>query len=150
MTTPRHGEAVLAEIAKFWARSITTAEIGRLLCISKNSVCRLARDARLRGDPRFPERVQPPREPTPPRLRARRSKAPPLSVSALVIAPAPPARGPFRVVELQPHHCRYAVFSGSERGDHRFCGEPRQANSPYCAVHHVLCNPASTHYAKRA
>jgi hypothetical protein len=127
----KYTEDDLARIASLWADKVTTAEIGRRLRISKNSVCRLARDARLRGDLRFPVRVRP------------------SPMSAVVIVPAPPARGPFRVIELLAHHCRYAVFSGSERGDHRFCGEPRQANSPYCAKHHALCNPGPTHYAKK-
>jgi GcrA cell cycle regulator len=146
----KYGEDVLAEIASLWADKISTAEIGRRLHISKNSVCRLARDARLRGDPRFPERgLNVAREAPKPR-QAGKSEARPASVSAIVVVPAPPARGPFRVVDLQPHHCRYAVFSGSERGDHRFCGEPRQANSPYCAEHHALCNPPLVYRAKRA
>jgi GcrA cell cycle regulator len=144
----KYGEDVLAEIASLWADKVTTAEIGRRLDISKNSVCRLARDARLRGDPRFPERGLNFAGEAPTPRQARKSEARPAPVSAVVLVPAPPARGPFRVFDLQPHHCRYAVFSGLERGDHRFCGEPKQANSPYCAEHHALCNP-SLHYVKK-
>ena len=32
-------------------------DIGKRLGIPKNSICRLARNARLRGDPRFPART---------------------------------------------------------------------------------------------
>ena len=51
-----YGEEDLARIAELWAQRLPTAEIGRRLNVPKNSICRLARDARLKGDPRFPER----------------------------------------------------------------------------------------------
>ena len=46
----------LANIAELWAQGVITEEIARRLDMTKGSVCRLARDARLRGDPRFPAR----------------------------------------------------------------------------------------------
>ena len=150
----KYGEDVLARIAALWADKVSTAEIGRRLRISKNSICRLARDARLKGDPRFPERgINVAREAPQPRPRpvAKTSKARPAPPPVLVVVSAPPARRPFRVFDLLPCHCRYPVFSGSQRGDHRFCGEPRQANSPYCAEHHALCNTSvRAYHAKRA
>jgi hypothetical protein len=146
----KYGEDVLARIASLWADKATTAEIGRRLRMPKNSVCGMARSARLRGDPRFPERgINVTRKATPKPRPPGKTKARPAPPPALVV-PAPPARGPFRVFELLSHHCRYPMFSGFERGDHRFCGEPRWESSPYCAKHHALCNPARIHYAKRA
>jgi GcrA cell cycle regulator len=134
----KYGEDVLAEIASLWADKVTTAEIGRRLNMPKNSVCGMARSARLKGDPRFPERgLQAPRGPR----RVGRGKAPPDPVSALVLVPARPRGGPLRVFELEAHHCRYAVISGTARGDHWFCAKPKQVGSPYCAEHHALCNP---------
>lgn len=146
----KYGEDVLAEMASLWADKVSTAEIGRRLDMPKNSVCGAARSARLRGDPRFPERRISFAPKTPQPRPAEKLKARPALRPVVVVVSAPPARGPFRVIDLQAHHCRYPVFSGSERGDHRFCGEPHQANSPYCAEHHALCNPAHVHYAKRA
>lgn len=150
----RYTEDDLARIAALWADKVSTAEIGRRLRISKNSVCRLARDARLKGDPRFPERgmnvAREAPEPRPRPAAAKTSKARP-APRPIVVVSAPPAHGPFRVFDLLARHCRYPVFSGSERGDHRFCGEPRQENSPYCAGHHALCNTSVRAYpAKRA
>ena len=137
----KYTEDDLARIAALWADKVTTAEIGRRLRISKNSICRLARDARLKGDPRFPERgLQVQREPKEAR-QAGKSKAPPEPVSVLAFAPARPKGGPLRVYELEAHHCRYAVISGAARGDHWFCAKPKQVSSPYCAEHHALCNP---------
>ena len=54
----RHGPETLDAIARLWALGQPTLEIARRLEIPKNSVCRLARTARLRGDPRFPARRQ--------------------------------------------------------------------------------------------
>jgi GcrA cell cycle regulator len=128
----KYTEDDLARIAALWADKVTTAEIGRRLNMPKNSVCGMARSARLKGDPRFPERgLQVPRKP----------KAPPEPVSVLAFVPARPRSGPLRVFELEAHHCRYAVISGTARGDHWFCAKPKQAGSPYCAEHHALCNP---------
>jgi GcrA cell cycle regulator len=143
-----YGEDDLARIAELWAQQLSTAEIGRELELPKNSVCRLARNARLRGDPRFPERRFERSEPKPRQIG--KSKAPPAPVLVPLIAPSPPKRGPFRVFELEPHHCRYPVFSGQTRGDHRFCGEPRRHNSAYCDKHDALCNTGLFARAKRA
>ena len=148
----KYGEDVLARIALLWADKATTAEIGRRLDMPKNSVCGMVSSARLRGDPRFPQRgINVARKARPPRPRpAEKTKFRPAPPPALVVVPAPPAHGPFRVFDLLPRHCRYPVFSGSERGDHRFCGEPRQENSAYCAEHHALCNTGVHYHAKRA
>jgi hypothetical protein len=144
----KYGDGDLARIAKLWAANASTAEIGRRLELSKNTVCRLARDARLSGDPRFPAREFKNllREPKTAR-RVGKSKAPP----APILAPFQRRRGPLRVFELEAQHCRYPVSSGLQR-DHRFCGKPRQAGSSYCGEHHALCNTgplARAHLAKR-
>ena len=114
-------------IAALWKRGVSTLEIADALGIPKNSVCRMARTARLRGDPRFPERgfwPQPqPRSPafTPPE------------------PPAPPSKG-CPLVDLEPSGCRYAITDFAAPV-HLFCGEPQRPDSAYCAVHHTLCNP---------
>ena len=107
---------MLARIADLWASGIITEEIGRRLGASKGSVCRLARDARLRGDPRFPARG-----------RFDMTKRAP---------PAPKPKTNPTVFELMPDDCKWPVRSEGERGElHFFCAKPRQAGSPYCPKH---------------
>ena len=42
------------------------------------------------------------------------------------------------IMSLQPHHCRYPFGQAGKRG-FRFCCEPKQESSSYCAAHRALC-----------
>ena len=46
--------------------------------------------------------------------------------------------------DLAPNECLYAVGDrdNSVIGKHWFCGEVKEAKSPYCKKHHEKCNPA--------
>lgn len=117
----------LASIAELWAQGVITEEIARRLDLTKGSVCRMARDARLRGDPRFPARGR--YDVT---KRVRRPKSSPSEPSA------PPVKTNPMLLDLKPNDCKWPVRSGEERGEHYFCAEPRQDFSPYCKEHTTL------------
>ena len=113
----------LADIAQLWAQGVITEEIARRLDMTKGSVCRLARDARLRGDPRFPARG---------RFDMTKRKCVPIA------APPPPKTNP-TLFDLKPGECKWPVRSEGERGDlHFFCADPRAPGSPYCKEHTAL------------
>ena len=113
----------LANIAELWAQGVITEEIARRLDMTKGSVCRLARDARLRGDPRFPARGR-----FDMTKRTRRSTP----------VPQAPKTNPM-LVDLKPNECKWPVRSEGERGDeHHFCADIRLPGSPYCKDHAAL------------
>jgi hypothetical protein len=130
----------LDKIAELWAKGLTTAVIGERVGIPKNSVCRLAYEARIAGDARFPARALrpvPKSKGVKPRVIMRpvmpRRKRPPYS------GPKPRALHPF-IYELKPGECRYAVTSiDMARDAHRFCAKPQAEGSSYCAEHYDLC-----------
>ena len=140
----------LDQIAELWAEGLTTTVIGQRLKIPKNSVCRLARNARLSGDPRFPMRVGL----GPPKKKADGGSARRGSVKLLALPPDPsPARSRTpsmaarrlenrhpRIYELRPNECRYPVIA--EGRDHRFCAAPQRPGSSYCGKHADLCRGA--------
>jgi hypothetical protein len=111
---------ILDEIAKLWAQGIITEQIAERLGLTKGSVCRKARDARLRGDSRFPVRKR----------------------HVFMIKPLPPKpkENP-RLIDLPPNGCKYPVRSDeADNSVHFFCAEPRKANSPYCPAHTAACS----------
>ncbi len=42
------------------------------------------------------------------------------------------------IMALQPHHCRFP-FGQAGRSGFRFCCEPKQEGSSYCAEHRAIC-----------
>jgi hypothetical protein len=108
---------MLDRIATLWADGFLAREIGVVLEMPKNSVCRLVFNARASGDPRFPARQK---------GRGGGNK------------PVPPAQHP-RITELGNHDCRYPIYYGPRHGDHRFCAEPQKPGSSYCPEHTALC-----------
>ena len=115
----------LDDIAQLWAQGVITEEIARRLDMTKGSVCRLARDARLRGDPRFPARG---------RFDMTKRKCVPIPPPS---PPPPPKTNPM-LLDLKPGECKWPVRSGEERGEHYFCAERQLPGGPYCAEHEAL------------
>ena len=115
--------AKLNEIAELWAQGVITEEIARRLDMTKGSVCRLARDARLKGDLRFPARG---------RFDMRKRQY-------ALIPPAPTPKVNPMLVDLKPNECKWPVRSEGQYGDlHFFCAETRAPSSPYCDEHAML------------
>jgi GcrA cell cycle regulator len=64
----------------------------------------------------------------------------------LVASPLPapscqPGLAPLNLhlLDLLPHHCRYAVNNADRGEPHLFCGHERIEGSPYCSFHHSRC-----------
>jgi hypothetical protein len=137
----------LDRIAELWARDLKTLTISQRLKIPHGSVCRLARNARMRGDERFPARLNQPKR----KRKALPKLPPPRSVPMVKrkVVRKPPARllpalktavHP-RIWELTANQCRYPVEEPEPR-DHRFCAKPQKEGSPYCSEHEELCTGA--------
>jgi hypothetical protein len=140
-----YGPAIIDRIAELWASKLTTREIGAELGIPKNSVCRLAFNARARGDERFPPRgssFHPLREeskvPKPPKHR----------VFPASLRPTRPI-GPRRIYELIERECRYPVDIDAVSSHHLFCAAATLAETSYCEKHLALCNASAKPLAAR-
>jgi len=46
---------------------------------------------------------------------------------------------PVTLMRLRPWSCRYPLEDDERGVSMRFCGEPADAGSPYCASHRKLC-----------
>jgi hypothetical protein len=135
----------LDQIAVLWAAQLTTAQIGVRLHIPKNSICRLARTARLRGDSRFPARGFVNRRKSDPQPEPEIVSLPPRAPRRYVMVgrrevrlPPVALHNPPRIYELGPHACKYPIAEPAPR-DHRFCAKPQYPGSAYCPEHDDLC-----------
>jgi hypothetical protein len=136
----------LDRLAELWALGRTADDIGRCLRVPKNSICRLARNARLSGDPRFPARnagrphsapkPKPSRAPRPARKAALPRRRPVKSLPKPAPKPVSVIRP--RIWELRERQCRYPVAETDTR-EHLFCAEATNGES-YCPTHLALCN----------
>ena len=144
----KYDAGTLDRIAELWARDTKTSEIARILKIPLGSTCRLARNARLCGDPRFPVRPslmkRAPLKPEP-KLAARKAALPRRRVAKP--APKPVSAVRPRIWELRENQCRYPVHETDTR-EHLFCAAPTREREPYCPMHSALCN--NPPHAKRA
>jgi hypothetical protein len=143
-----YGADTLDKIAELWAKGVKTTEIARLLKIPHGSACRLARKARLRGDPRFPARLfaplRGPRPTTKPKSEKPRSKPARLKARPKPKhRPAPKSASPPidllypRIYELAANACRYPT--GEREGEQRFCAKSQKHGFAYCEEHYTLC-----------
>jgi GcrA cell cycle regulator len=138
----------ISELTKLWNEGLSTAEIGKLLGISKNAVVGKAHRLRLASRP-SPIRRMAIRPATPRVPRATRN----LAMSALpqtaamtparqatpVAAPAAqpsPARARVEAppLQLSNQRCMWPVGHPGD-GDFHFCGERALVGKPYCAAH---------------
>jgi len=152
----------IIRLRSLWDEGLSTAEIGRRLNISKNSVVgkahRLdlpARPSPIRRDPdaKMPLREAAPRRVSGPTLPSL-AEAPEAVAPHVVARTIPPARPLLKAVEARPfvagggaHQPPQAVrlaprtpsccWPIGEPGtpSFRFCGDPALANKPYCGPH---------------
>jgi hypothetical protein len=135
-----HKQSLLAKISNLWAAGFTTDRIAAELSMTKGSVCRMAREARMSGDPRFPPR------------NSGRGVAPGVGPQPVIVE-VPPRLKPM-LCDLKPGCCKWTVWSGESRGEHHFCAEPQFPGSPYCKKHRALATsltrgaPALTTWVK--
>ena len=125
----------IVELTRLWNEGLSTAEIGKMLGISKNAVVGKAHRLHLSSRP-SPIRRLAMRPGQPVRLREARP-----AVVALDLpmrspsAPAPrPAPVETRVLALSNQKCMWPVGHPGEQ-DFRFCGDRALVGKPYCAEH---------------
>lgn len=136
----------ISELTKLWNDGLSTAEIGKLLGISKNAVVGKAHRLRLAARP-SPIRRMAVRPATPRVPRATRSTSlPTLPQAATMAAPAKatavapaPQPAPRQRVEvpamlLSNQRCMWPVGHPGD-GDFHFCGDRALVGKPYCAAH---------------
>lgn len=104
----------VAELARLWEQGLTTADIGKILGVSKNAVVGKAHRIGLAGRPSPIKRK--------PGERAARTPPPP---------PKPKGKS---VVELNAVTCRWPIGDPKD-SDFHFCGKKAAPGKPYCAEH---------------
>lgn len=125
----------LDAIAPLWTAGKPSTAIAVELGLTKGTVCRLVFEARVKGDPRFPAR-----QPAVVRSNQRRRPA-----GGFVLTQDTPERpreqvGRVELMDLRAGECRYPTLSGTARGEHLFCGAPKDLRSEaYCKTHHRVC-----------
>jgi GcrA cell cycle regulator len=125
------------ELTRLWNEGLSTAEIGKLLGISKNAVVGKAHRLHLSSRP-SPIRRMSLRPAQPVRLREPRP-APtafelPHRPSSPAPAPAPRPPVETRALEYSNQSCMWPVGHPGEPG-FRFCGDRALMGKPYCAEH---------------
>ena len=126
------------ELTRLWNEGLSTAEIGKMLGISKNAVVGKAHRLHLSSRPSPIRRMS--MRPSP-AIRLRDPRPAPtgfdLPHRANVVVPAPVPRipvAPPRVLELSNQTCMWPVGHPGEPS-FRFCGERALVGKPYCADH---------------
>ena len=114
----------IAEVTRLWSEGLTTAEIGKLVGITKNAVVGKA------------HRLGLPARPSPIRRQGRGSG------SSVAAAPRPVTKAlvkPVRQIALSTSGaCCKWPFGHPGEEDFRFCGSPALVNKPYCPEHYQI------------
>ncbi len=134
----------ITELTRFWNDGLSTAEIGKLLGITKNAVVGKAHRLRLASRPspirRMAVRPLTPRVPREPRVSSMPALPQTAAMSStrnLMPAPQPApikARVETPVLQLSNQRCMWPVGHPGEAEFH-FCGERSLVGKPYCATH---------------
>ncbi len=134
----------ITELTRFWNDGLSTAEIGKLLGITKNAVVGKAHRLRLASRPspirRMAARPLTPRVPREPRVTTMPALPQTAAMGAtrsMMPAPQPApvkARIETPVLQLSNQRCMWPVGHPGEAEFH-FCGERSLVGKPYCATH---------------
>lgn len=138
----------ITELTRLWNDGLSTAEIGKMLGISKNAVVGKAHRLRLSSRPspirRMAIRPSAPRVPRETRLSSmpalpQTAAMSPAKSNMVTSAPAPqPQQVRMRIeapaVQLSNQRCMWPVGHPGD-GDFHFCGERSLVGKPYCATH---------------
>jgi len=140
-------EERISELTRLWNDGLSTAEIGKLLGISKNAVVGKAHRLRLAARPSPIRRMAVrPAAPRVPRAIRQPSSAPALpqaaamSVPVTIAVPPPVAKPVVRprvevpAAQLSNQRCMWPVGHPGD-GDFHFCGDRALIGKPYCAAH---------------
>jgi len=136
----------ISELTRLWNDGLSTAEIGKMLGISKNAVVGKAHRLRLASRPspirRMAIRPSAPRVPREARLSSmpalpQTAAMSPMKASVVSAAAAQPqvrARVEVPALQLSNQRCMWPVGHPGD-GDFHFCGERALVGKPYCATH---------------
>lgn len=114
----------VAELERLWATGTTTAEIGRLLNVTKNAVVGKSHRLGLPGRPSPIRRVA-------------------------VIAPAAPPPTPPAVVGYNGPPCQWP-YGDPGKEEFHFCGAPAIPERPYCEEHCKLAYVRNDRHTRAA
>lgn len=130
----------IARLQQLWAEGHSTAEIGRRLGVSKNSIISKAHRLHLQSRPSPIIRGDGPRPPKAP-PRAPPKTLPPLVSVAVVVRherPVPPQiKAPAEAVPvvLVSKPCCWPMWKNGKRPTHQYCEAPGIPGRPYCRAH---------------
>jgi GcrA cell cycle regulator len=113
-------------LRQHWAEGASTAEIGRMLGVSKNSVISKARRVGLPG------RRNPVASP---------DRAKPAPVKVVAPPPVKPAPAPVVAKHERIEACCWVTAQEGKRS-WRYCDAVSLPNQPYCAEHAAMARPA--------
>lgn len=131
-------EASVRQLCELWPdASLSAAEIGRRMGMSKNMVVGKAHRLELPGRESPIKRSSTPRVPQPHRLKPTATLAP---LSSMVtplpavgaLAPLPPPKP----IAIRTERCAFPLSDGRPW---RFCEAIAEYGSPYCTKHHRIC-----------
>ena len=113
----------IAEVTRLWNQGLTTAEIGRLVGMSKNAIVGKAHRLGLQPRPSPIKRgvrvARPPRS-SEPRVHVERPIAPPVQL----------------VISTNGATCKWPLGHPGEP-EFSFCGQPAVEGKPYCVEHYT-------------
>lgn len=138
----------ISELTRLWNDGLSTAEIGKMLGISKNAVVGKAHRLRLASRPspirRMAIRPSTPRVPRETRMAAMPSLPQtaamnPPKTTSVTTSPVPTpqpvrARVEAPALQLSNQRCMWPVGHPGDT-DFHFCGERALVGKPYCATH---------------
>jgi GcrA cell cycle regulator len=113
----------IAEVTRLWDEGLTTAEIGKLVGVTKNAVVGKAHRLGL-----------PPR-PSPIRRQGGAGASGTVMPRPVAKAPARPVR---QIALSTSGACCKWPFGHPGEAEFRFCGSPALANKPYCPEHYQM------------
>lgn len=124
-------EAAVARLRVLWDEGHSTAQIGRLMGATKNSVVGKARRIGLDSRPSpIPPRGSGKPRPAP---RAPARTLPPLaSVAQQEAAPPPIVHEPSAPITLTSKPCQYPLWGNNEKPTHKYCDKPSVFGLSYC------------------
>ena len=141
-------EERISELTKLWNDGLSTAEIGKLLGISKNAVVGKAHRLRLAArpspirrmavrpaTPRVPRAIRPAASvPALPQAAAMTVSAPATMAPPAIAKPVARPRIEVPAAQLSNQRCMWPVGHPGD-GDFHFCGDRALVGKPYCVAH---------------
>jgi len=149
----------IAKLRRYWREGLSAAQIAQALGkgLTRNAVLGQVKRMRDRGaDMNLRVAAHPPPEalvPVAPVAAEDTRRAPitapvvPVETTYDHVAPTHP--GLLRIMDLQPHHCRWPL-NNALGGDFYFCGARTSGAKPYCETHRAVAYVAPMNKKRNA